>query len=234
MDLHNLRDTLSVLDADLSNSRFDDVSLAGATFERINLTGATFENGRMSNITCTDVNLAGSKFVNVNLSRVALDDVNLTGASITNATLLDMTIDGVLASDLLRAYRAPTRSRAVLYVCDAERVRPFYERVLGFRVERDGDGFVVLGSSELRLVMVTIPAAIAESITITAPPQRREDTPIKMSLAVTSIAAARAAAPSVGAEVLPASREWGFDGERVCDAIDAEGNVIELRETIAG
>ncbi len=65
-------------DVDLSDSVFADVSLRSARFDNVALTGATFRN--------------------VCLGNVSIEDANLEG----------MTIDGVLVSDLFRAY---TRSR---------------------------------------------------------------------------------------------------------------------------
>ncbi len=61
-------------------------------------------------------------------------------------------------------------------------------------------------------------------------PVRRTDTPLKLAFDVDSIAAARDAALNLGGGIDPAEREWTFQGRRVCDGYEPEGNVVQLRE----
>jgi DNA-binding MarR family transcriptional regulator len=79
MEIVNTRAALHVNNADCSESRFDDVNLQVASF--------------------TNVNLGGARFSDVNLASATIDDANLTG----------MAINGLLVTDLLRAFdnRAP-------------------------------------------------------------------------------------------------------------------------------
>ena len=76
----------NVSNARLTGSAFRDVCLGGASFD--------------------DVNLSEANFHNINLAHARFDDVNLTQVEITNANLAGMTIDGILVTDLLRAYSA--------------------------------------------------------------------------------------------------------------------------------
>jgi hypothetical protein len=78
-------------------------------------------------------------------------------------------------------------------------------------------------------VIVRIPKRIAETITIETPPERREDTPIKLVFAVPDIVAARKGAAEWNGEINPVEREWEFGGAKVCGGHDPEGNVFQLR-----
>jgi catechol 2,3-dioxygenase-like lactoylglutathione lyase family enzyme len=218
MDLHNLRESVSVQDADMKTSSFVNAKLSGSRFDDVNLQDATF----------TNVNLRGAAYANVNLS----------GASIVNANLAGMTLDGVLVDDLLRAYRlrvtrAEGRAGAVVYAKNVARLQQFYRHVLGFTLVHEAGDHVVLTAPAFQLVLVGVPAAIASSIEVGDPPRLRVESPTKLTFVTTSIATVRALANGYGGAVLPSEKEWDFDGARVCDGSDPEGNVFQLREPLS-
>jgi predicted enzyme related to lactoylglutathione lyase len=122
---------------------------------------------------------------------------------------------------------------AVIYAKDIQRLAAFYINVAGFKENSATSDFVVLETSAFQLVIVRMPDSIAETIQISAPPVRREDTPIKPIFPVSSIAAARAQAPAFGGALNPPQQEWQFQGHIICDGNDPEGNVIQLREMSA-
>lgn len=126
--------------------------------------------------------------------------------------------------------RPPRRASAVLYALDVARATRFYTAVVGMECVGDEETFAVLVSDVLELAVVRIPDEIAATIAIADPPVRREETPIKLVLEVTSIAAARAVAAAHGGSVDPATEEWQWGDDVVCDAVDPEGNVVQLRE----
>jgi predicted enzyme related to lactoylglutathione lyase len=119
---------------------------------------------------------------------------------------------------------------AVLYAKDLQQLAAFYAAVAGLELAQTQDGFAVLGRPPSQLVIVRIPQAIADAISITRPPMVREDTPIKLVFAIDDIAHARARALDLGGAVNPAEHEWQFDGATVCDGHDPEGNVFQLRQ----
>jgi len=123
------------------------------------------------------------------------------------------------------------RAGAVVYAKDIARVSAFYAGVAGLRIAHSEDDHIVLESKGLQLVVVAIPERIASSIEIETPPVRREDTPIKLVLPVPSISAVRVAAPKYGGELNAGEREWTFQGTRVCDGHDPEGNVVQFRQS---
>lgn len=124
----------------------------------------------------------------------------------------------------------PITAGAVVYAKDIGRVSQFYSRVAGLEKRDENDRFVVLESSSFQLVVVATPARIAAHIQIASPPVRREDTAIKLVFLVPSIAEARLAAAEAGGALNGTEREWQFQGARVCDGHDPEGNVFQLRE----
>jgi predicted enzyme related to lactoylglutathione lyase len=118
---------------------------------------------------------------------------------------------------------------AVLYAKDLHRLVEFYSAVAGLDVQAIQDGFAVLGDESSQFVIVRIPKRIADSISIATPPERREDTPVKLVFAVEDIAIARSRAAERGGAMNAAEREWEFEGVKVCDGHDPEGNVFQLR-----
>ncbi|RQP21154.1 VOC family protein [Piscinibacter terrae] len=119
---------------------------------------------------------------------------------------------------------------AVVYAMNVPKVSAFYAKVAGLRTTHAEQSYVVLESVAFQLVVVAIPPHIAASIQVTVPPQRREDTAVKLVLPVPSIASTRLAAQACGGQLNPPEREWEFQGSRVCDGHDPEGNVVQFRQ----
>ena len=127
----------------------------------------------------------------------------------------------------------PFTAGAIVYAKDIQRLARFYAAVADLEIVHEVADHVVLESETHELVIVAIPAATAARIVIATPPVRRENTAFKLSFAVESLAAARAAALEAGGEINAPAREWEFQGMRVCDGCDPEGNMIQLREASA-
>ena len=119
---------------------------------------------------------------------------------------------------------------AVLYAKNLELVKEFYQAVLSLNVEHAENDHVVLTSPAFQLVILKAPERIASSIEIESPPRRRIETPIKLVFEIPSISAARAIAHLHGGELFPPAQEWNFQGYRVCDGQDPEGNVVQFRQ----
>ncbi len=119
---------------------------------------------------------------------------------------------------------------AVVYGQDLDRLAGFYCATLGVTESRRTRSFVVLSGSSYDLVLVSMPPELAAQVTVTVPPQRREDTPVKLTFSVDDIARARAAAAEAGGVVEGPEREWSWDGATVVNGHDPEGNVIQVRQ----
>jgi len=124
----------------------------------------------------------------------------------------------------------PAVGGAVVYASDLARLIDFYAGVAALTTVRRETEFAQLRAGDFELVLHQIPEHIAATFELADPPQRREDSAIKLVFAVPSIASARARAASLGGGVDAPDREWRFDGWTVCDDHDPEGNVIQLRQ----
>ena len=124
----------------------------------------------------------------------------------------------------------PARAGLFIYAKDLARLARFYESLLGMqRVHAAGD-LVVLRSPDIQLTLHAIPPHIAASITVSSPPERREDAALKFFFTVPSFTDAAATAPGLGGDVL--REQWQGPGFRVCNAVDPEGNIFQIRESV--
>jgi predicted enzyme related to lactoylglutathione lyase len=129
----------------------------------------------------------------------------------------------------------PSRPKpsAVIFAKDVDRLARFYAAVVEMAEVHRDNHHVVLDDPGFQLVIHGIPAHIAAAISISEPPQVREDTAVKVCLPVTGIAAARDKAAALGGRVHATSKEWSARGFRACDGVDPEGNVFQVRESAA-
>jgi len=121
---------------------------------------------------------------------------------------------------------------AVLNAKDLPRLVEFYSAVACLDVQSVQKGFAVLSREPSQLVIVRIPKHIADSIDISTPPERREDTPVKLVFSVEDIAIVRNRAAERGGAIAAVEREWEFEGTKVCDGHDPEGNVFQVRQAV--
>ncbi|MBI1424756.1 MAG: glyoxalase/bleomycin resistance/dioxygenase family protein [Gammaproteobacteria bacterium] len=125
----------------------------------------------------------------------------------------------------------PARAGLFVYAKDAERIARFYEAVAGMARLHARDELIVLESPDIQLLVHRIPAEIARDIVITSPPAKREDTALKFFLTVPSLDEARTVANRLGGDVF--DENWQIPGFNLCNAMDPEGNVFQVRESVA-
>ena len=123
----------------------------------------------------------------------------------------------------------PARAGALIFAKDAERLADFYCGLLAMKRIHARPELLVLQSPDLQLVIHAIPAHIAQTFEITAPPEPREETAIKLFFTVSGIARAREAVARLGGVVH--DQVWQGSGFAACDAIDPEGNIFQIRES---
>jgi predicted enzyme related to lactoylglutathione lyase len=126
---------------------------------------------------------------------------------------------------------APARAGVFVYASDLPRLAAFYAAVLGLRQVHATDEMAILASPDLQLLVHRIPAHIAAGIHIASPPVRREDCAIKFFATVPSLADAGATAASLGGTLF--DERWQGPDFVVCNAMDPEGNVFQVRESLA-
>jgi predicted enzyme related to lactoylglutathione lyase len=119
---------------------------------------------------------------------------------------------------------------AVVYVKHLDRMRSFYQHCFALEAVYTSEAYCVLESGSWRLALVVIPDETADRIELTVPPRRREEVPVKLAFEVASFEDLRTTAPSLGGQVDPSTAEWDFRGQRRCDGVDPEGNIIQLLE----
>lgn len=117
---------------------------------------------------------------------------------------------------------------AVIYVGDLQRMRRFYEACFGWSVIDKGHRYCGLLSHAGLVTFV----ATADARVETSPAPRRSATAIKLVVEVDSIDDAIAAVVAAGGRTDPADHPWTFRGMTHRDAIDPEGNVVQLVQTI--
>ena len=125
----------------------------------------------------------------------------------------------------------PARAGLFVYAKDLERVSKFYESVARMSRIHETDELTVLESPDIQLLVHKMPGQIAENIVISSPPQKRENTALKFFFTVPSLVKAREVASSLGGEVF--NENWNGPGFVVCNAMDPEGNVFQVRENVA-
>jgi hypothetical protein len=109
---------------------------------------------------------------------------------------------------------------AVIYAGDFRALAKFYEKVAGLAQRESTEEYAVLAAPSFQLVILQIPERIAVNITIGKPPRKREDTPIKLCLNVSSLEKARLAAKALGGELNGTEKEWKFHDVKRCDGVD--------------
>ena len=123
----------------------------------------------------------------------------------------------------------PARAGLFIYAKNLERVAQFYEAVAQMKRFHARDEIIVLQAQDIQLVVHKVPSAIAESIEISSPPIKRENTALKFFFTVASLNEARQIASKCGGEIY--NENWQGPGFVACNAIDPEGNVFQARES---
>lgn len=125
----------------------------------------------------------------------------------------------------------PARAGLFLYAKDSERISKFYESIAGMSTIHKTEDLTVLESPDIQLLVHKIPSQISRDIDITSPPQKRENTALKFFFTVPSLDSARTNARDLGGDVF--NENWSGPGFVVCNAMDPEGNVFQVRESVA-
>ncbi|NIF84025.1 glyoxalase/bleomycin resistance/dioxygenase family protein [Comamonas sp. Tr-654] len=125
----------------------------------------------------------------------------------------------------------PAAAGVLIYAKDFQALARFYEQVLDMQRLHEDEHIIVLESAALQLVIHALPAEIAAQVQVGRPPQRRADVALKFFVTVPAIAGAASVAQALGGQVF--DERWQGPGFAVCNAMDSEGNVFQLRESQA-
>ncbi len=125
----------------------------------------------------------------------------------------------------------PARAGIFIYAKNVDRLAHFYQMLLGMSQAHAAPELVVLRSPDMQITVNAMPANIAAQVDISIPPAKRDNAAYKFFFTVPSIQQAMQAAPALGGEVLP--EQWRGPGFVVCNAVDPEGNIFQVRESAA-
>ena len=123
---------LSIKHDDIAGSQFEDLNMAGVRFENINLSGARFHDINFSDVEFFAAQIGGTRFKHigpppdrdpharqrpVTFEEGTLCDslfraMDLSNVQIVDCNVTGMSIDGVLLTDLLRAWQASPDARS--------------------------------------------------------------------------------------------------------------------------
>ncbi len=118
----------------------------------------------------------------------------------------------------------------VVFAKNKKRVSAFYQQTLGLIVEESDTSHDLLRGQGYEVVIHTIPRKYAAGISISKPPEPRQETPFKPTFVVSSLAAVRTAAEATGGHLKPEAGAWHFRGHMVLDGWDPEGNIVQFKQ----
>lgn len=125
----------------------------------------------------------------------------------------------------------PARAGLFVYAKDVERLGAFYVEMLGMVIAHATPQMTVLRSPDLQLVVHAMPPERAAQVVIATPAVPRDDAAIKFFHAVPSLVQATETAARLGGAVWP--ERYRGPGFIVCNAVDPEGNIFQVREFVA-
>jgi len=117
-----------------------------------------------------------------------------------------------------------------VFAKNKKRVSAFYQQALGLSVEESDTSHDLLRGHGYEVVVHTIRRKYAASISISKPPEPRQETPLKPTFVVSSLAAVRKAAEATGGHLKPEAGAWHFRGHVVLDGWDPEGNIVQFKQ----
>lgn len=117
------------------------------------------------------------------------------------------------------------RAHVIIYCIDPSPMAHFYRAVMELK---DAHHPNRVYSDVWQLEFVKIPEQFAAGITISSPPEPREETPLKLSFQVDDIAIARELADLHGGLISANAHEWHYEGYAFCNGFDPEGNVFQV------
>lgn len=118
----------------------------------------------------------------------------------------------------------------VVFAKNKKRVSAFYQQALGLALVESDTSHDLLRGHGCEVVVHNIPRRIAAAITVSKPPEPRQDTPFKPTFVVASLEAVRQAAEATGGFLKPADGAWHFRGHTVLDGWDPEGNIVQFKQ----
>jgi catechol-2,3-dioxygenase len=122
---------------------------------------------------------------------------------------------------------------AVLYVWRLDPMCSFYQECFGLEIAEAAEDYRILESNAWTLSLVAARDAAAATLPASVPPTRRAETPIKLTFHVPNLEDLRPVMARLGGQMDSGETQWEFRGQRHCDGVDPEGNVVHITEPLA-
>lgn len=116
-------------------------------------------------------------------------------------------------------------SGLIIYANNFEYLGAFYQQVLGFDKIELGEQHMILQRKGCQLTLLQRPD-------IQDPKSAFQEPSIKPIFVVGNLAEPRYAASLLGGHINSPRTEWQMDGYWVCDGVDSESNIFQLRAKI--
>jgi len=123
-----------------------------------------------------------------------------------------------------------TENGCVIFAKDVNTMAVFYQSVLNMKQLETSDSHRVLSNGSVELVIHAMPKNIADSISISTPPELRVAIAMKPAFVVESLEKVRVACEKTNGGLKPASDIWDIRGTEVLDGWDPEGNIIQFKQ----
>ncbi len=120
----------------------------------------------------------------------------------------------------------------VIFAKDVEAMSVFYQSVLNMRPLESSDLHCVMSNGSVELVVHGMPKQIADSISISSPPELRVAIAMKPAFVVESLEKVRIACEKTNGGLKPESDIWDIRGAKVIDGWDPEGNIIQFKQVV--
>jgi len=118
----------------------------------------------------------------------------------------------------------------VLFAIELPRLRKFYVEALGFSVTEEDETYALLMLKNFELLLQQAPESVTSQIQLSQPAVPRSSTPIKPVFTLSGVMSEiRQQVVDAGGTFKEAASEWHFRENRVCDGVDAEGNIFQIR-----
>jgi len=118
----------------------------------------------------------------------------------------------------------------VIFAKDVEAMSAFYQSVLNMTALETSDSHRVLSNGSIELVVHGMPKNIADSISISSPPELRVAIAMKPAFVVDSLEKVRSVCEETNGGLYPESDTWDIRGTKVIDGWDPEGNIIQFKQ----
>ncbi|HKK21583.1 MAG TPA: VOC family protein [candidate division Zixibacteria bacterium] len=125
------------------------------------------------------------------------------------------------------------KSGLVFYVSDLKKMSNFYREVFGLQQREADEEFVALTNEQFELVLLRTATSKRMSNEAVKESSPRQDTAVKPVFFVAEpIQSIRDKIVSLEGGFKPSNKEWEFNGARVCDGWDPEGNIFQVRSSM--